>query len=324
MKKCSTIILVAGLSLLLFACAGGPPALDDFPEDLGVVIPVLMFGEKTEGDHDSAAFKFNVPKPIAVDAEGNIYVAGKAFDVSKFSAAGEFIMVIGSKGKAEGQWVYPKGLAVDSKGRLLVGDSKRNKVLIYDGAGSFLSEFGHDNFEDMGPLCVDADDNIYVSDGTNGVQVFDNEGNYLRSIGKVGEGKGLIGEPGWPVVNSELNKIYIADDPMGEVDVYDSESGEFLYEFGGIGEGPGKWAGDIEGLAIGPWNLIIAVDEEGGNIKIFQEDGSFVTQFGKQGLYEGEFASTESIAYDSKNRAIVVADEKNYRVQVFSLESLGF
>jgi len=40
-------------------------------------------------------------------------------------------------------------------------------------------------------------------------------------------------------------------------------------------------------------------------------------------LYEGEFASTESIAYDSKNNRIVVADEKNYRVVSFALSSIG-
>ncbi len=324
MKKILLTLLIAGLSLLFFACAGGPPSLDSFEPDQGVVMPVVMFGDKTEGDHNSATFQFDAPKPIAVDNEGNIIVGGKAFDVSKFTAEGEFIRIIGEKGKEKGQWSYPKGLAVDSKDQIIVGDGSRSVVLFYDGDGNFLREFGHEKFADIGPLCVDVDDNVYVSDAENGVLVFTNDGKYLRTIGKVGDGPDLIGEPGWPAVNSELNKLYVADDPNGEIDVYDLVSGDFLYSIGGIGKGPGKWEEDIEGVAIGPWNLVIAMDEAGGNVKIFQEDGTFVTQFGKNGLYEGEFASSESLAYDKVNKRIVVADEKNFRVQSFSIKDLGF
>ena len=208
--------------------------------------------------------------------------------------------------------------------QIIVGDGSRSVVLIFDGDGEFLREIEHEKFADIGPLCVDVDNNIYVSDAENGVLIFTNQGKYLRTVGNVGDGPDLIGEPGWPAVNSELNKLYVADDPNGEIDVYDLVSGDFLYSIGGIGKGPGKWEEDIEGVAIGPWNLVIAMDEGGGNVKIFQEDGTFVTQFGKNGLYDGEFASSESLAYDPVNKRIVVADEKNFRVQSFSLKDLGF
>ena len=102
------------------------------------------------------------------------------------------------------------------------------------------------------------------------------------------------------------------------------DTGALKFEMGGLGNGPGLWEEDIEGLAVGPWGLIFAMDEAGGNVKVFTADGMFVTQWGKAGLYDGELASSESIAYDPINRRIIVADEKNYRVVSFTLDSLGF
>ncbi len=125
-------------------------------------------------------------------------------------------------------------------------------------------------------------------------------------------------------MNSKLNKLYVSEDGNGQVDVYDTETGEFLYDFGGLGKAPENFTEDIEGLAIGPWDLVFAVDEGRVSIKIYQEDGTFVTQFGKAGIFEGEMASSEGLAYDAKNRRIVLADEKNHRVQSFALKDLGF
>ena len=42
----------------------------------------------------------------------------------------------------------------------------------------------------------------------------------------------------------------------------------------------------------------------------YTSEGNFVTSFGKAGIYEGEMAEPEGIAYDPANRRIVVADEK--------------
>jgi len=125
-----------------------------------------------------------------------------------------------------------------------------------------------------GEAGVDDDGNIYVSDKNEdgGALKFDNDGNFIIKIGKIGEGENMTRQAGYLAVNSKLHKLYIADDPNGQVDVYDSVTGNFLYEFGGHGEGPDKWGDDCEGIAIGPWDLVFAVDENGGTIKVFRED----------------------------------------------------
>jgi len=330
MKKYYRIFTVAAvLGVLLVSCASVPD-FTTFEKSLGVVQPVVMFGEKAAEDQDSENFQFTKTKSIAVQSNGNILVGGKHFGVSMFTADGEFIMNVGTIGDAPGEFEYSKGLAVDKDDNIYVGDSNLLKILVFDKDGNFIREFGKegtppDGFTAVGPICVDDEGNIYVSDKgpEGGALKFDNDGNFIMKIGAIGEGENMTMQAGYIAVNSRLNKLYMADDPNGQVDVYDSVTGDFLYEFGGKGEGPDKWGDDCEGIAIGPWDLVFAVDENGGNIKIFQEDGTFVTSFGKPGIYEGELGDSEGIAYDSANRRIVLADEKNYRVQSWSLESLG-
>ncbi len=329
MKKDLRFLLLGVVFVLLWACVSGPPNFDKIPRDLGVVKPVVMFGEKASDKHDSAKLQFDKPKSIGVQSNGNIIVGGKHFDLTMFTADGQFVKIIGKKGKGEGEWLYTKGIAIADNDDIYVADAKQNKIIVYDKDGNFKREFGKEGtgpgeFSDIGPICIDSDYNLYVSDANAGIIKFDANDKFIMNIGHLGEGKGLIADPGWVAVNSRLKKLYIADDPNGQVDVYNAETGDFLYEFGGIGEGPDKWAEDVEGLAIGPWDLVFAVDEAGGNIKIFKEDGTFITKFGKPGIYDGELADSEGIAYDKKNRRIVLADEKNFRVQSWSLKSLGF
>ncbi len=329
MKRLIMIALITVTLLAMIGCVSGPPAFDAFEKDQGVVMPYLMFGDKTEGEHDSEAYLFDKPKPIAADSQGNIYVGGKKFLLTKYTSEGEFVKILAERGDEDGQINYVKGIACNSMDYVYATDSINKRINIFDAEGNWIRSFGEEGngpgqFSDIGPICIDEDDNLYVSDDDNGVVVFDKDDNYIKSIGIKGDDEGQTSEFGWLATDDKLRQLYVAVDGLGKIDVYDMDTGELKFDMGGLGNGPGMWEEDIEGLAVGPWGLLFAMDEAGGNIKVFQGDGTFVTQWGKAGLYEGELASSESIAYDPKNRRIVVADEKNYRVQVFSLDALGF
>ncbi len=41
------------------------------------------------------------------------------------------------------QFYGPRGLAVDSLGRVFVADTGNKRIVIYDANGNYLSEFGH-------------------------------------------------------------------------------------------------------------------------------------------------------------------------------------
>jgi DNA-binding beta-propeller fold protein YncE len=328
MKKTISVLLPAVMCALVLLGCVSTPNYDTMEKDLGIVMPYLMFGDATEGEHDSEAYLFKEPKALTVDSSGNIYVGGKEFTLSKYTPDGEFVKVLAYRGDDPGQINYVKGIVTDEAGNVYATDSINGLINVFDKDGNYVRRFGEvgdvpGKFSDVGPLTLDSDGNIYVSDDAQGVHVFDNSGKFIKMIGNRGEGAGETPEFGWVAVDSELRQLYIAVDGSGKIDVYDIDTGERKFEMGGLGTDPGMWEEDIEGIAVGPDNLVFAIDEAGGNIKVFKADGTFVTQWGKAGLYDGEMASAESIGYDPVNRRIVVADEKNYRVVSFSLDSLG-
>jgi hypothetical protein len=59
----------------------------------------------------------------------------------KFSKDGTFIKSWGKKGTAPGEFAQPHALAMDSRGRLFVGDRNNNRIQILDQDGKVLDEW---------------------------------------------------------------------------------------------------------------------------------------------------------------------------------------
>ncbi|MCD6396704.1 MAG: hypothetical protein J7L71_04135 [Spirochaetaceae bacterium] len=116
------------VAIIVSACVSVPD-FTTFNKSLGVIPPVVMFGEKTDGDQDSANFQFTKTKSIALQSDGTIVLGGKKFGISLFTADGEFIKNVGTIGEGEGEFEYPKGLAYDSVNRRIVlADEKNYRV----------------------------------------------------------------------------------------------------------------------------------------------------------------------------------------------------
>ncbi len=65
-----------------------------------------------------------------------------AFKIKKFTLNGEFVDTVGTYGKGLGQFVRPKGIAVDREDRLYVVDAGFENVQIFDKKGNLLMFFG--------------------------------------------------------------------------------------------------------------------------------------------------------------------------------------
>ncbi len=334
MKRVMVFAIAVVIALAVSGCAGtgsSGPDFSKFPADKGVIKPVVIFGQKAK-TFDGATYQFTAPKPLAVDAEGNIYTAGKAFDLSKFTADGKYVSIVGVKGKEQGQWNYPKGIAAGKNGLLYLADSYNVKILVYDKAGKLVREFGEkgdaaNQLSDIGPCSVDAEGNFYVADegAIPGIKKFSPDGKFVSVFVPVAE----EGKPGtkvlsWSAVDDELGRFYSGDDGDGDVDVFDLKTGKYLFSFGGHGMEVGQFTEDLSGIAVGPYNLVFVVDESDGTIQVFTPEGKFVTQWGAAGIYDGEMAAVEGMGYDPSNNRIVVADEGNFRVQSFALKDIGF
>lgn len=83
------------------------------------------------------------PTNIAVDGDGNIYVADTInFRIQKFSPDGALIGGFGQLGQEPGDFSRPKGLALDGSGLIYVVDAAFDNVQIFNTEGRVLTFFG--------------------------------------------------------------------------------------------------------------------------------------------------------------------------------------
>lgn len=155
-------------------------------------------------------------------------------------------------------------------------------------------------------------DEIFVSDSDgHKVQVFDYNGNHLRTFGHE-EGEGSLSHPyGMAEFNGE---IYVANGGRGSINVY-SRSGEFKRKI----EPENYENMGIPAQLVIRNNHIYYTDLAQRKVFVMTLDGKDVLSFGGQGSEEGKFDYPHGIAVDQAGN-IYVADSGNNRVQKFDSE----
>lgn len=116
---------------------------------------------------------FYQPNDVLVAPTGEIYVAeghssreGANARILKFSRDGTLLAAWGKKGTGPGEFDQPHALAMDSRGRLFVGDRSNNRIQILDQMGKLLDTWYQ--FSRPSGLYIDRRDNMYVADSESG------------------------------------------------------------------------------------------------------------------------------------------------------------
>ncbi len=154
----------------------------------------------------------------------------------------------------------PRGVAVDTDGRLLVADTGNKRIVIYDQEGNFISQFGGGGLapgqlEEPVGLAFDSQGQLYVADTWNQrIQVFFPSGDSFAP-----SSEWTIN--GW---NDETlnNKPYLAVDVLGNVFATDPEGFRVL-QFTSIGEFIRTWGSHGTGIENFGLASGIAVDSQG-------------------------------------------------------------
>jgi DNA-binding beta-propeller fold protein YncE len=72
------------------------------------------------------------PKGLALDSEGNIYVADALLEtVQVFNEQGQLLYYFGSRGVRRGEFQLPAGLSIDPRDRIYVADSLNQRVQVF-------------------------------------------------------------------------------------------------------------------------------------------------------------------------------------------------
>ena len=170
---------------------------------------------------------FYQPNDVVTDANGNIFVSeghGAGNNrILKFDSTGKLIKTWGRLGSGPGEFDQPHALAIDSRGRLLVGDRNNNRIQIFDLEGNYLSQMHQ--FSRPSGIYITRDDMIYVTDSES-ESVARNHDGWRRGIrwGSLKDGK-VIGFIPDPVLKSTTTSAAegVAVDAAGNI--YGAEVG---------------------------------------------------------------------------------------------------
>jgi DNA-binding beta-propeller fold protein YncE len=140
----------------------------------------------------SGADLFDQPTDVVVAPNGDIFVTdshrnGTNNRVVKFSSDGRFLLEWGKKGSGPGEMSEPHTIAMDSRGRLFVGDRENNRIQIFDQQGGFLAEWRQ--FGRPSGIAITPDDTIYVTDSESGPDTGANELSGIRKGIRIGSAK---------------------------------------------------------------------------------------------------------------------------------------
>ncbi len=148
---------------------------------------------------------FNHPTAAAEAPDGEIYVAdgyGNS-SVHRFAADGSLIKTWGGQGSGPGAFTTPHAIAVDSRGRVLVGDRENNRVQVFDRAGKYLAEWG-DFYHPM-QIWIDDRDLVFVTDQIPRISLLTLDGKLVgRCRGAINGAHGLCGDADGNLYLSEL------------------------------------------------------------------------------------------------------------------------
>jgi hypothetical protein len=216
----------------------------------------------------------------------------------------------------------PLGVAIDSQGRVLVGNNGRDNVEVYDPAtGELLAVFGEGLIKMPTAITVDDLGNIYVTDSMgNNVRVFDPAYGYVRTIGRRGDGEGGLDFPVDTAIIG-MQEVFVADQKNDRIQVYDlngnwlrsmtfeGTEGQNCNWFTGVCEIPGAPAFTrLKALDTDSLGRLHVLDNFAASVLIFDlTDGSFVNTYGEYGTEAGFLRVPMDVLISTTGSALVTA-----------------
>jgi len=271
--------------------------------------------------------------PVSIEYYNNrLYILDVGYgeqNIKIFNKDGTFYKSFGTTGNGDGQFNcdWKNNFVIDNNGRIWIVDSGNSRIQVFNSEGNFLFKFGSEgtgegqfNFSaNVGNIAVDANGNVYITDdGDNNrgrIQIFDSNGNYLRSIKPYPEGPIQLLIIKSPIAVDSENKIYVSSGNNNKVIILNND-GSYYGEIGENGCGRNKEEFSfISKIRFSNGKIYITECYDNLRVQIFDTNGNFLSQLG---MKKGEFLKPLGIwVY---NNRIYVADADNHRIQIFDTD----
>ncbi len=185
-----------------------------------------------EGGQGKERGQFDKPRGIALDGQGNLYVAdlGNA-RIQKFSPEGNFLAAIGKPGTGEGELREPNGITVDTAGNIYVADALNHRLIRFKSDGTFEKQWSGPASSFYGPrdVAIGPNKQIYVLDqGMSRVVKLDSESENFAEWGRKGKNEGEFSDPTGLDVSGD--RVFVADAGNSRIQVFDLD-GKFIRQW---------------------------------------------------------------------------------------------
>ena len=260
------------------------------------------------------------PWGVAVNKGDEVIVAqSMAGCVSIYTATGDKLRTLDTRGTAVGQMKEPQGMAVDSEGNILVVDACNQRLLKFSQEGDLITAVGSKGdgpgqFKSPCGMCVNSvNGKVYVVDnGAHCVHILNSDLTFSSKFGRGGSGDGQFNRP-WDIAADSTGCVYVADAGNNRAQVFTSDGG-YLRQFGKKGNGSGELKCPVS-ICVDSDDLVYVGESGNYCVSVFTSEGEFLNSFGSEGSRPGQFKCPYGIAVGGG--VVYVCDISNSRVQLF-------
>ena len=325
-------------------------------------------GSRSVGRYAASGLGFAQPVAAAVGKGDAVYVVNRGQEginnvgwnkinlgvhiskitIGRLTDDEEFLGEFGFCGDAEGEVIWPAGIAVDSQENVYVTDEWMNRVSIFDKDGGFLTLWGSSGdgegyFNGPSGIAIDLEDNVYVVDSRNHrVQKLTTNGQFMAGWGTFGSGDGELDSP-WGITTDNEGYVYVADHRNHRIQKF-SPDGEFLANFGSYGTGRAQLNLPVD-VAVDPDGDVYVCDWANHRVQVYGPDASFIASFigdahelskwaqmqvegntdvikARQRVYtmepEWRFPLPAGVAFDGEKGHLIVVECQRSRLQIYT------
>lgn len=297
-ERTATAVALAwiALSALLYGCAqpGGPAVLhygvEDAPEGKRIVwptapeVPRYLYAGQLIGE-----INFRRERAESAGTGARIF---------------RWIVGLDSAEAAKAVLQRPVTGVTDDLGRVYVTDMSRRAVYVFDEPAGELRVLekaqGLANFVAPAGIALGGQGDVLVADAELGIVVrLDSKGEPAGSFGK-----GLLKRPTGVARDPNQGLVFVADTYGHDVKVFD-DSGRLVYVIGRRGDKPGEFNFPTH-VAFAKGELFVT-DTMNNRVQVFTGEGEVLQrQFGRAGLYVGNFVRPKGVAVDNEGHVYVI------------------